>query len=428
MAKLWQGKATALHPLVEKYTVGNDFELDKRLLPYDIEASIAHGQALVKLKILTPTEFAKLKKALNEILALHKAGKFEIKQSDEDCHTAIENYLVAKLGPLGKKIHTCRSRNDQVLVATRLYSRKKLKQISTELIKTQKVFLTMAKKYEFIPMPGYTHTRRAMPSSIGHWAAAYVEELINDHMLLETAYKLNDQNPMGAAAGFGINMPLDRNLTTKLLGFERLQVNSLYAVNSRGSTESFILSVLTKIMMTLGRLSNEMIWFTTPEFQFFFLPNEFTTGSSIMPQKKNPDVFEILRSNVNVIVALQTQVKDISKNLISGYNRDTQLTKEPLIKGMGIARRSLEIASLVMAKVEPNKEKLMNSLEPEFFAVHEANRLVKSGMPFRDAYQHVKEHLHELKVGDPVKAIKEVRSIGGPGNLQLDKYKLSKPL
>ncbi len=428
MAKLWQAKGTALHPLVEKYTVGNDYELDKRLLPYDIEASIAHGQALVKLKILTRAEFTKLKGGLLEILKLHKAGKFEIKQSDEDCHTAIENYLVAKLGGLGKKIHTCRSRNDQVLVATRLYTRHKLKQISIELIKTQKVFLAMAKKYEFLPMPGYTHTRRAMPSSVGHWAAAYVEELINDHMLLESAYKLNDQNPMGAAAGFGINLPLDREYTSKLLGFGRTQVNSLYAVNSRGPTESYILSVLTKVVMTLGRLSNEMIWFTTPEFQFFFLPNEFTTGSSIMPQKKNPDVFEILRSNVNVIVALQTQVKDISKNLISGYNRDTQLTKEPLIKGMGIARRSLEIASLVMAKVKPNKEKLMKSLEPEFFAVHEANRLVKEGMPFRDAYTHVKEHLHELKVGDPVKAIKEVVSLGGPGNLQLDKYKISKPL
>jgi argininosuccinate lyase len=180
--------------------------------------------------------------------------------------------------------------------------------------------------------------------------------------------------------------------------------------------------------MTLGRLSTEMIWFTTPEFDFFRLPDEFTTGSSIMPQKKNPDVFEILRSNVNVIVALQTQVKDISKNLISGYNRDTQLTKEPLIKGMGIARRSLEIAALVMSKVKPNKEKLMKSLEPEFFAVHETNRLVKEGMAFRDAYQHVKEHLSELSITDPVKALKEVVSLGGPGNLGLEKYKLSKPL
>ena len=428
MAKLWQGKTTKLHPLVEKYTVGNDYELDKRLLPYDIEASIAHGRALVKLKILTPTEFNKLKKGLEEILKLHKAGKFVITQSDEDCHTAIENYLVAKLGPLGKKIHTCRSRNDQVLVATRLYTRHKLKQISIELIKTQKVFLQMAKKYEFVPMPGYTHTRRAMPSSVGHWAAAYVEELINDHMLLETAYRLNDQNPLGAAAGFGVNMPLDRKLTTKLLGFERLQVNTLYAVNSRGSTESYILSVLTKVVMTLGRLSTEMIWFTTPEFGFFKLPDEFTTGSSIMPQKKNPDIFEILRSNVNVIVALQTQVKDISKNLISGYNRDTQLTKEPLIKGMGIARRSLEVAALVMSQMKPDIPKLMRSLEPEFFAVHETNRLVKEGMTFRDAYQHVKEHLSELTITDPVKAIKEVVSIGGPGNLQLDKYRLSKPL
>ncbi len=428
MAKLWQTKSTKLHPLVEKYTVGNDYILDVRLLPFDLEASRAHAQALVKAKVLKPMEFQKLSKALNEILKLYKQGKFPIKQSDEDCHTAIENYLVEKLGDLGKKIHTGRSRNDQVLVATRLYTRKKIKQISAELIKTQKVFLGLAKKYEFLPMPGYTHTRRAMPSSVGHWAAAYLEELINDHKLLETAYWLNDQNPLGAAAGFGVNLPLDRNLTTKLMGFKRLQTNSLYAVNSRGSTESYILSVLTKVMMTLGRLSTEMIWFTTPEFNYFFLPWEFTTGSSIMPQKRNPDIFEIMRSNVNVIVALQTQVKDISKSLISGYNRDTQLTKEPLIKGLGITRRSLEVCALVMSKIKPNREVLMKSLAPEFFAVHEANRLVKEGMPFRDAYQHVKENLHKIKVGSPVKAIKEVVSIGGPGNLQLNKYKIDKPL
>jgi argininosuccinate lyase len=365
---------------------------------------------------------------MNEILKLHKEGKFVISQGDEDCHTAIENYLVEKLGDLGKKIHTGRSRNDQVLVATRLYTRKKIKQISQELIKLQKVFLQMAKKYEFLPLPGYTHTRRAMPSSIGHWAAAYLEELINDHKLLESAYDLNDQNPLGAAAGFGVNLNLDRELTTRLMGFKRLQQNSLYAVNSRGTTEAFILSVLTKAVMTLGRLANEMIWFTTPEFNFFELPVEFTTGSSIMPQKRNPDVFEIMRSNVRVIVALQTQVKDISTGLISGYNRDTQLTKEPLIKGMGIARRSLEVCALVMSKVKPNRNVLMKSLAPEFFAVHEANRLVKEGMPFRDAYQHVKENISKLKIQNPVKAIKEVLSIGGPGNLQLNRYKISKPL
>jgi argininosuccinate lyase len=286
----------------------------------------------------------------------------------------------------------------------------------------------MAKKYEFVPMPGYTHTRRAMPSSVGHWAAAYLEELINDHMILESAYRLNDQNPLGAAAGFGVNLPLDRELTTKLLGFERLQVNSLYAVNSRGPVESYILSVLTKITMTLGRLASEMIWFTTPEFNFFDLPLQFTTGSSIMPQKRNPDVFEIVRGNVGVIVSLQTQVKEVARAAISGYNRDTQLTKEPLIKGMGIARRSLEIMALVMAEVKPKEEVLMKSLSPELFATSEANKLVKKGMPFRDAYQQVKEHLADLTVPDPVAALKEVTSIGGPGNLQLQKYKISKPL
>jgi len=428
MPKLWQTKSTSLHPLVEKYTVGLDYELDKKLLPFDIEASIAHAKALQKINILTKTELNQLIKTLQEILEKFKAGKFQISQSDEDCHTAIENYLVAKLGNLGKKIHTGRSRNDQVLVATRLYTRKKLKQISLELIKLQKVFLKMAKKYEFIPMPGYTHTRRAMPSSIGHWAGSYLEELINDHMLLESAYKLNDQNPLGAAAGFGIPLPIDRRYTSKLLGFQRTQINSLYAVNSRGLTESYILAVATQIVMTLGRLANEMIWFTTPEFNYFILPLEYTTGSSIMPQKRNPDVFEIVRSNVNVIVGLQTQTKDICKNLISGYNRDTQLTKEPLIKGLGIARRSLEVLALVINDTKPNVKVLNKSLTPELFATHEAIKYVKQGMSFRDAYQKVKENLNKIDTGDPVEAIKAVISLGGPGNLQLDKYILSKKL
>ena len=428
MAKLWQTKSVKLHPLVEKYTVGNDYILDARLLPHDIEASRAHAAALVKAKILTNAEFKTLGKWLDEILRLHKQGKFVIEQSDEDSQTAIENYLVSKCGDLGKKIHTCRSRNDQILVATRLYTREKLKEISAEVIRLEKVFLQIAKKYEFLPLPGYTHTRRAMPSSVGHWAAAYLEELIDDHMLLETAYKLNNQNPLGAAAGFGVNVNIDRNYTTKLLKFGRTQINSIYCVNSRGPAESHILSVLSKIMITLGRLAGEMIWFTTPEFSFFNLPVEFTTGSSIMPQKRNPDVFEIMRGNMRVVMALQTQVRDISTGLISGYNRDTQLTKEPLMKGLEIVRQSLEVASLVMPQIKPNKEVLMKSLVPEFFAVHEANRLVKNGMPFRDAYSYVKEHLSELKVEDPVKAIKEVVSLGGPGNLQLNKYKIDKPL
>lgn len=428
MSKTWQSKSTKLHPMVEKYTVGNDYKLDKRLLPHDTEASIAHAKALAKLNIITKQELQKLTKTLKEIVQLQKHDKFKIKQEDEDCHTAIENYLIKKLGALGKKIHTGRSRNDQVLVATRLYSRKKLKQISHEMIKLQKVFFEIAQKYKNIPMPGYTHTRRAMPSSIGHWAASYLEELINDHKILESAYELNDQNPLGAAAGFGVSFNLDRKMTSKLLGFRKTQINSLYAVNSRGKTESYILSVCTQIMMTLGRLANEMIWFTTPEFNFFKLPWQFTTGSSIMPQKRNPDIFELIRGNVNVIVGLQTQIKDVCKNLISGYNRDTQLTKEPLIKGMGITRRSLEVIALVMSNIKPNKKVLMNSLSPELFANNEANKLVKKGVPFREAYKQVKENLDKLTVPDPVKAIKEVISLGGPGNLDLKNYKISKQL
>ncbi len=429
MTKLWQSASTSLHPLVEKYTVGNDYILDRSLLPFDIQASRAHAKGLERIGVLTVDEVDTLMKGLDEILAMHNQGKFEIKQSDEDCHTAIENYLVEKYGDVGKKIHTGRSRNDQVLVATRLYTRKKLKQISTEMIKLQTVFLGKAKQYEFVPLPGYTHTRRAMPSSIGHWSASYLEELINNHLLLESAYKLNDQNPLGAAAGFGVSLPLDREFTTQELSFKRTQVNTLYAVNSRGPTESYILSVCTQIMMTLGRLANEIIWFTTPEFNYFDLPDEFTTGSSIMPQKRNPDIFEIVRGNVNVIVGLQTQIKDICKNLISGYNRDTQLTKEPLIKGLGITRRSLEVVALVMSGVTPKVDVLRQSLSPELFAVNEALKLVKDKkMSFRDAYKYIKENLDKLRVPDPEAALREVISLGGPGNLGLERYQISRPL
>lgn len=428
MSKIWQSASTTLHPLVEKYTVGVDYILDQNLVPFDVEASKAHAAALAKAKIITQDELKKLTAGLNEILKLHKDGKFEIKPSDEDCHTAIEGYLIAKYGDMGKKIHTCRSRNDQVLVATRLYTRHKLKQISRQVINLEKVFLSFAKKYEFVPMPGYTHTRRAMPSSLGHWAASYVEELINNHNLLASAYSLNDQNPLGAGAGFGSNFPIDRNLTTKLLKFDRVQTNTLYAVNSRGLTESYILSVLVQIMLTLGRLSTEMIWFTTPEFDFFDLPYQFTTGSSIMPQKRNPDIFEVCRGNVGVMIALQTQIRDICTRLISGYNRDTQLTKEPLMKALELAEQSLEVVALVMSNIKPKLDVLKRAMAPELFAVHEANRLVTEGMPFRDAYRHVKENLGSLKVDDPVKAIKAVKSLGGPGNLALGRYKISKPL
>ncbi|PIT86689.1 MAG: argininosuccinate lyase, partial [Candidatus Magasanikbacteria bacterium CG10_big_fil_rev_8_21_14_0_10_43_6] len=302
MSKLWQTHATTLHPVVEQYTVGNDHKLDKRLLPFDIEASKAHAKGLGRIGILTQAEVEQVITHLDDILVLFEAGTFEITQQDEDCHTAIENYLVEKLGALGKKVHTGRSRNDQVLVATRLYTKKKLKQISENVVHLEEIFLMFAIRYRMVPMPGYTHTRRAMPSSVGHWAASYLEEMINNHMILESAYKLNDQNPLGAAAGFGVNLPLDREFTSRELGFDRVQINSLYCVNSRGTTESYILSVLTQIMMTLGRLANEMIWFTGKGFSFFDLPDQFTTGSSIMPQKRNPDVFEILRANVNVIV------------------------------------------------------------------------------------------------------------------------------
>jgi argininosuccinate lyase len=425
--KLWE-KGQKLNKEIEKFTVGNDYVLDLNLVYYDCQASISHVKMLEKIRIIKHSEAGKLVKGLKEIIFLNKKNKFKILPQQEDCHTAIEEFLTKKIGNVGKKIHTGRSRNDQVLVATRLYMLDQLKNISQGIVSLEKVFLDLAKKYEFLPLPGYTHTRRAMPSSVGHWGASFLEELIDDHELLAAAFRLCNKNPLGAAAGFGISFPLDRKLTAKLLGFNSVQMNSLYCVSSRGKIESVALSVLTKIMMTLARLSNDMILYTSEEFNFFKLPDEFTTGSSIMPHKKNPDVFEIMRGNAHLVAGFRNQIENICFNLISGYNRDTQLTKEPLMKSMELAEKNLKVCCLVMKNIKPNLKTLLNSFGPEFFTVSEINKLVKKGVPFREAYADVKQNLGKIKTGDPVRMLKNMISPGAPGNLKLNEFKINKRL
>lgn len=428
MAKIWQTKKTKLHPVVEQYTVGNDYILDQKLLPFDVEASRAHAKMLVKIGVIKPAEMTKINKVFNEILKLHQQGKFKIKLADEDCHTAIENFLIKKLGSIGKKVHTARSRNDQVLVATRLYTKNRLKLVSRYLVEAVKSILAFAKKYEFIPMPGYTHTQRAMCSSVGHWASAFVEALIDDHKLLETAYWYNDMNPLGSAAGFGVSLRLDRGYTTKLLGFQRIQKNSLYCQNSRGKVESFVASCLAQIMMTLGKIANDLVWFNTYEFNFFSVTDQMTTGSSIMPQKKNLDVMELLRANSGLILTYQTQLQELGRNLPSGYNRDLQLSKETLFKALGIARESLKVMALMFKNLRPNKRVLVQSLSKELFITNEVFKLVKKGIPFREAYQRIKENIDNIKIGNLEKRIKENISLGAVGNLDLDSYKVPKSL
>ena len=423
MAKLWQ-KDYDVDKEIEKFTVGNDYLLDKKLIKYDVFGSIAHSMMLNKIKIINNDELKKIKNTLIEILKLDQSGKFVIKQEDEDVHTAIENYLTKKLGNVGKKIHTARSRNDQVLVDTRLYSKDEILETSKALINIVSTITDFAEKNKNIPMPGYTHTRKAMPSSVGLLFGAYAESLLDNFGLIEAAYKLNNQNPLGSATGYGVNLDISRELTTKLLGFEKIQNNALYVQNSRGKIESAIIFSLSKIMDDLARISNDLILFSMEEFKFFSLPDKFTTGSSFMPHKKNPDVLELVRAKASIVKSYLFQIDSLVSKLPSGYNRDMQLTKEPLINSFETTLASINILNLVLKVLEVNKENCIKAFDKTIFAADEAINLVKKGVPFREAYKQVAKNIKSIKSINPVKNIQSKKHIGSTGNLGIDKAKI----
>ncbi|KKP36714.1 MAG: argininosuccinate lyase, argininosuccinate lyase [Candidatus Peregrinibacteria bacterium GW2011_GWF2_33_10] len=420
--KLWQKTITKLDPKVEKYTVGTDYIFDKELMVFDIQASKAHIKGLERIGILKKTELNKFLNAFIDLENDLKKGKIEIKIEDEDCHTVIENYLISKLRDIGKKVHTGRSRNDQILVALRLYMKDILQKIKSQSLELCEILLDFAKKHKKVPMPGYTHTQQAMLSSVSHYFCAYLESLLDDIDFLDSVYKHIDKNPLGSAASFGVALPLDRKFTTSELGFEALQINSLYCQNSRGKFESLFLEVLAQIMMTLGKMASDFILFTSREFDFFQIPDGFVTGSSIMPQKRNLDVMEILRSYVNVVVANQFMVKDISKNLISGFHRDLQLIKKPLIESSRIVLDSLEIMQIFIAGIKPKGKNMKDKIKKDIFMVDFANDLViEKNIPFRDAYKIAYENIDDYKV-DLQKNLSSKISLGAPGNLFLQYY------
>lgn len=386
--KLWQ-KKYKLNKEIESFTVGNDFLLDKKLVKYDCIASIAHAKMLNKIKILNKKECSKITKTLNEITKLDAKGKFEIKQEEEDCHIAIENYLTKKLGSTGKKIHTARSRNDQVVTAIKLYSKKELNEVlelTDEFISQMVLFKA---KHGKTKMPGYTHMRKAMPSSVGLWAGAFIDSMKDNKKLIYCINELSDQSPLGTGAGYGVPIKIDRDFTAKLLGFKKIQKNQIYVQNSRGKFEALILHSLNQIMFDLNKMASDLILFSMQEFGYFELSEEICTGSSIMPHKKNPDVLEILRAKYHENLALEFQVKSLTANLISGYNRDLQLTKCPLMNGIQNTKACLKISNLVLQKTRINKEKCENEVSEEMFSVHKALELVKKGIPFRDAYSKI---------------------------------------
>ena len=419
MAKLWK-KKYELDKAVEDFTVGDDYIWDMRLIKADVIGNIAHSTMLQKIGILSEEELLTIKKNLISILELHEQGKFIINKEDEDVHTAVENFLTERLGDVGKKIHTARSRNDQILLDVRLYSKERLFEMMENVLTLCKILLEFSKENEFVPMPGRTHTQRAMPSSVGLWASSFLESLLDDFYLLKTAFKINDQSPLGSAASYGVNLNIDRKYVATLLGFEKVQNNVLYANNSRGKTESIIIFALSQIMMDLSKFANDLILFSIPEFNYFTLPEEFCGGSSLMPQKRNPALLELTRAKAEVVNSLYVRVTGIITSLYSGYNRDFQLTKGPLMESLDITQQTLYILGYFIPKIKVNKEILIKSFSPEVYATDRVLELVKEGIPFRDAYKEVWINLELLNNKDPVQNIKSNTHIGATGNLGLD--------
>ncbi|MCH3917120.1 MAG: argininosuccinate lyase [Spirochaetia bacterium] len=423
MAKLWQKEYT-LDTLMEDFTVSNDYLLDQDLVICDALASIAHARGLHRIGILDEKELADLEKGLTEVIKLRLEGKFTITKQDEDCHTAIEGYLTRTVGEAGKKIHTGRSRNDQVQTALRLWMREFTVRLCHHTALFAEALLEFAKKYEHVPMPGRTHMQIAMPSSVGLWATSFAEELYDEaQRLMQFSWTL-DQSPLGSAASYGVPLPLDRHFTATEMGFSRVQNNVLYANNSRGKFEAMLLDLCDYIGLTCSKLAQDLILFTLPEFGYFALPKQLCTGSSIMPQKKNPDGLELARSRSSVITSCAFRVKSIIRSLPSGYNRDFQDTKQPLLEGCKATWNLVAIMQEMVAGIEVHEDKLVAGCSKELYATDEVFKKVLKGENFRDTYRYVGMHLDELSAYDPYQAIKERTSEGTTGNLGLDEDKL----
>lgn len=406
---------------IEGYLI-SDGVPDNMLIPYDVIASKAHASMLMSIGILTEEECASLLEGLEEIVDLYERGEFVVGDGDEDCHTAIERFLTEKYGDAGKKIHTGRSRNDQVLAASRLMMKGQVTRLMEASKELAKDFLTVAKKYQNVPFPGYSHSQQAMLSSLGHYFSSFCESLLDDRSMQGMAMELIDQNPLGSAAGFGVAFPLDREATTKAMGFSRVQQNSLYCQTSRGKFESFVLESLVQTMLTLGRFAQDMIIYTTQEFDYFSVDEAMTTGSSIMPQKKNLDYMEVLRGYVSVVISYQHQVQDLAKNQLSGYNKDLKFVKIPIIKSFEIVMDSLKVVSKMLKGITPNEEVIEAKLSKGIFAADVANKLVKEkGLAFRDAYVVVMEEIGKMDF-DFEENLRSKLSLGAPGNLNLEKY------
>ncbi len=406
---------------MEHFTVRKDYINDEELVLSDLIGSGAQAKGLERIGILTHEECSLLMKGLDEIAVLRKKDDFPITVSDEDCHTAIEGYLTARFGDAGKKIHTGRSRNDQVQTALRIYMREAALKLSSATLSAASSLICLAEKNKDVPMPGRTHMQIAMPSSVALWALSFAEELVEEAGMLMSLYDVLDQSPLGSAASYGVTLPLDREYTASLMGFRKVQNNVLYANNSRGKFEAFFLDHAEYIALTLSKLAQDLMLFTLPEFGYFSLPRELCTGSSIMPQKKNPDGLELARSRTSLISSCSMRVKSIIKALPSGYNRDFQDTKEPLLEGFRSTEELVLIMKEMIDKLEVHPEALIKACVPELYATDRVMEKVLSGGNFRDSYKNVGLNLDKVEGEDPVKALSERTSIGTTGNLGIEK-------
>ncbi len=386
--KLWD-KGFEPDTMIEEYTVGQDRELDLRLARYDVEGSLAHIAMLEKIGLLTADELRRLTDGLHEIAAEIEAGRFEIEPDTEDVHSEVELLLTRRLGDVGKKIHSGRSRNDQVLVDLKLFLRDELQGIARDVRTLFDRLQEQSERYREVLMPGYTHLQIAMPSSFGLWFGAYAETLVDDMRMLAAAWHIANQNPLGSAAGYGSSFPLDRTMTTHLLGFETLHYNVVAAQMSRGKSERAAAAAIAAVAATVGRMAMDLCLFMSQNFGFVSLPNELTTGSSIMPHKKNPDVFEIMRGRCNRLQALPNEIALLTTNLPVGYHRDLQLLKDILFPATAEIRRTLRMADFMLARLKVNDRILDERKYDYLFTVEDVNRLVLQGVPFREAYRRV---------------------------------------
>lgn len=419
--KLWE-KGIPTDQKIDIFTVGNDRKLDLVLAKYDVLGSIAHAKMLQKINILSEKEATDLVETLEEILVEIEKGNFTIEDTFEDVHSKIEYLLTEKLGDTGKKIHTARSRNDQVLVDIHLYLKDEISEIKKLTKELFDLLISLSKKYANILLPGYTHLQIAMPSSFGMWLSAYAETLIDDVVLLNAAQKIVDQNPLGSAAGYGSSFPIDRSFTTQELQFATLKYNSVAAQMSRGKSEKTVAFAMSGLASTVSKLVMDICLYMSQNFNFISLPSNLTTGSSIMPHKKNPDVFELIRAKCNKIQALPYEITLLTNNLPSGYHRDFQLLKEGLFPAIQSLKSCLEIASFAIKDIQVNETILDDKKYGFLFTVDALNELVTEGKPFRDAYKTVAKQIENNTFESP-KATKHTHE-GSINNLCLEEIVL----